>query len=61
MVTPQKAEAPVRVAAGDIRLDAAVANPTSTNVEVLDQALLKGAVRYPTSAELGVNGTVLIF
>ena len=54
-------EAPVRVVAADINLDATVANPTSTNVDTLDSLLLSGAVRYPTSAMLGVNGTVLLF
>jgi LPXTG-site transpeptidase (sortase) family protein len=54
-------ESPVRVVAKSINLDVTVANPTSTDVSVLDAALLKGAVRYPTSALLGQNGTVLIF
>jgi LPXTG-site transpeptidase (sortase) family protein len=54
-------ENPVRVVAKSIGLDVAVENPTSTNVDVLDQSLTKGAVRYPTSALLGVDGTVLIF
>ena len=58
---PAQPEAPVRVVASDINLDVTVANPTSTNVDVLDADLLSGAVRYPTSAELGVDGTVLIF
>ncbi|MBY0472720.1 sortase [Patescibacteria group bacterium] len=52
---------PVRVVAKDVGLDATIANPVSTDVEVLDQALLKGSVRYPTSAQLGVDGTVLLF
>ena len=56
-----KAELPVRVTSSVIGLHVTVSNPTSTNVEKLDQALLTGAVRYPTSAQLGVNGTVLIF
>jgi LPXTG-site transpeptidase (sortase) family protein len=55
------AEAPVHVSAKTIGLNVAVSNPTSTDVEVLDQTLLKGAVRYPTSAMLGVDGTVLLF
>ncbi len=54
-------EAPVRVVAKNIGLNAAVVNPTSTNIETLDKALTLGAVRYPTSAMLGVNGTVLLF
>jgi LPXTG-site transpeptidase (sortase) family protein len=55
------AEAPVRVVAPAIGMNVTVSNPSSTNVDVLDTALLKGAVRYPTSAMLGVNGTVLLF
>ncbi len=52
---------PIRVVAGAVGLDAAVVNPADTDIGVLDKALLKGAVRYPTSAELGVDGTVLLF
>ena len=59
--TPQTPEAPVRVVAKDINLDVNVVNPTTTDVDQLDQELTKGAVHYPTSAELGVNGTVLLF
>jgi LPXTG-site transpeptidase (sortase) family protein len=54
-------EAPVRVVAKDINLDVAVVNPTSTSTSVLDDALTHGALRYPTSNELGVNGTVVLF
>lgn len=56
-----EAEAPVRVKAGAIGLDVKIENPTSADVAVLDDSLLRGAVRYPTSAMLGVNGTVLLF
>lgn len=56
--TPQQ---PLRVAAKDVGLDVSVHNPSSVDIEVLDNALLYGAVRYPTSAELGVDGTVLLF
>jgi len=55
------AEAPVRVVAPSIGMDVKVENPTSTEISVLDDSLLRGAVRYPTSAMLGVNGTVLLF
>ncbi len=55
------AELPVRVVAAKVGLDVSVANPDSTDVEALDEDLLKGAVRYPTSAQLGVDGTVLLF
>lgn len=58
---PSSPQMPVRIVAKDISLDASVANPVSTDITVLDDALLKGAVRYPTSAQLGVDGTVLLF
>ena len=59
--TPDNPEAPVRVVAKDVGLDVTVVNPTTTDVDQLDQELTKGAVHYPTSAQLGVNGTVLLF
>jgi len=54
-------EQPVRVVAKAIELDAPISNPGSTNVHTLDTALLKGAVRYPTTALLGEEGTMLVF
>lgn len=59
--TPANPEDAVRVVAKDISLDVNVVNPSSTDIDVLDQDLTLGAVHYPTSAQLGVNGTVLIF
>lgn len=55
------AEAPVRVVAPSIGMNVTIENPESTDVKVLDDSLLRGAVRYPTSGFLGVNGTVLLF
>lgn len=54
-------EKPVRIVAAGIELDAPISNPGSTNVHALDAALLKGAVRYPTTALLGEEGTMLVF
>jgi LPXTG-site transpeptidase (sortase) family protein len=54
-------EEPTRVEIPAIDLEIAVANPKSTDVAVLDAALLKGAVRYPTSAELGEKGNTVLF
>ncbi len=54
-------EMPTRIVAKSIGLDKTIANPTSTDVETLDTALQGGTVRYPTSARLGEEGTVLIF
>lgn len=58
---PADAEVPLRVVARSIGLDAPVANPATTDIEALDQELLHSTVRYPTSAMLGVEGTVLLF
>ncbi len=52
---------PVRVVAKEIGLDASVSNPGSTDVALLDHAALSGAVRYPTSASLGEDGTMILF
>jgi LPXTG-site transpeptidase (sortase) family protein len=54
-------ENPIRVVAKDIGLDAAVVNPASSDNKVLDEALTHGALRYPTSNPLGVNGTTVLF
>ncbi len=54
-------ELPVRIVADKISLDSKVNNPVSTDIEVLDNSLLTGAVRYPTSGQLGVDGTILLF
>lgn len=54
-------ENPVRVSIPAIDLDVSIKNPTSTNVAVLDEALLTGAVRYPASAKLGEEGNTILF
>jgi|SRR6185503_6742035 len=54
-------ELPTRVVAASVGIDQKVVNPSSTDVDALDQDLLSGTVRYPTSAKLNENGTVLIF
>ena len=53
-------EDPIRVTASEIKLDVTVENRTSTDLDVLNAALLKGAIRYPTSAQLGTKGTVVL-
>ncbi|MEJ0054103.1 MAG: sortase [bacterium] len=58
---PQSAELPVKIEVPSIRLSAKIANPSSTDIETLDHALLGGAVRYPTSAKLGEAGNVILF
>ena len=54
-------ELPMKIEIEKIGLVAIIANPETTAVEVLDEGLLKGAVRYPTSAKLGEAGNVVLF
>jgi LPXTG-site transpeptidase (sortase) family protein len=54
-------ELPVKIEIPKINLSASIANPTTTDIAILDQGLLSGAVRYPTSAELGEDGNVVLF
>ncbi|PIR83499.1 hypothetical protein COU19_00145 [Candidatus Kaiserbacteria bacterium CG10_big_fil_rev_8_21_14_0_10_56_12] len=54
-------EEPTAIEIQSLGLHATVSNPTTTNVAALDDLLLHGAVRYPTSAKLGENGNVVIF
>ena len=54
-------EEPVRIVFPTLKKNVEVANPTSTDIAVLDAALLTGAVRYPLSAKLGENGNVVLF
>jgi LPXTG-site transpeptidase (sortase) family protein len=54
-------ELPTKIEIPAIKLSATVSNPESTDVNVLDNALLTGAVRYPSSSKLGEAGNVIIF
>jgi len=54
-------ELPTKIEIPTIGLAQDVSNPTSTDVQLLDNALLTGPVRYPTSSKLGVSGNVIIF
>ncbi len=54
-------EQPTKIEIPAIGLSQKVSNPTSTDVEKLDAALLTGPVRYPSSSNLGEEGTVIIF
>ncbi|MDD3531702.1 MAG: sortase [Candidatus Pacebacteria bacterium] len=54
-------ELPTNIEIPTIGLKATIANPTTIDVETLDAELLKGAVRYPTSARLGETGNVVLF
>ncbi len=54
-------EEPLRIVAETINLDEEIENPESSDMEVLDAALSRGAVRYPGSARLGEKGNLLLF
>lgn len=54
-------ELPTAIHIPSINLSVTVANPDTTNVEKLDELLLSGTVRYPTSGKLGENGNVIVF
>ncbi|MBA3789528.1 sortase [Patescibacteria group bacterium] len=54
-------ELPTKVVISSIGVSAQIANPATTNIEALDQSLLSGAARYPTSATLDQQGTVVLF
>ena len=56
-----RVELPISIAIPALNLAATIANPDTANVATLDTLLLKGAVRYPTSAKLGETGNVVLF
>lgn len=55
------ADAPVSVVIDAIGTNVPVLNPVSTDIAALDAALLKGAVHYPGSANLGDSDNMVIF
>lgn len=52
---------PVGIQIPSVGIDLPVQNPTTTDVDALDALLNKGPAHYAQSADLGVNGNVLIF
>ena len=54
-------ELPTKIEISKIGLSSIVVNPTTVDIVALDKELLKGAVRYPTSAKLGETGNVVLF
>lgn len=54
-------ESALRVDISKINISVTVASPTTTDIAVLNVALLSGAVHYPTSAKLGEDGNVVLF
>jgi len=60
-LAPIVSELPTTIEIPDISLAAVIVNPTTTDIPSLDEKLLKGVVRYPTSAKLGEDGNVVLF
>ena len=54
-------ELPTSVVIPAIGVDAQIYNPSTTSPKVLDDFLLKGAVRYPGSGLLGGSGNIFLF
>lgn len=52
---------PVRITIPVIGVNASILNPVSQNISVLDNALLYGAVRYPSSGTLESSRNIFIF
>lgn len=52
---------PVRIVIESVGINVSVENPTSRDIDVLDNALLSGAVRYPSSGLLNDNSTMFLF
>lgn len=56
-----KTAEPVQIIIPKIGVDSKISNPVSTEAEILDEALLKGAVHYPGSGSLKDISNVFIF
>ena len=52
---------PTRVVVPKVGIDTPVSNPSKSDIAVLDDALLSGAVRYPGTAFMNEEGSVVIF
>jgi len=57
----EKTAKPIRIIINKIKVNSIISNPTSTNLATLDEALKKGAVRYPKSGLLGENDNIYLF
>ncbi len=58
---PHTPQVPVRITVPSIGLDTNIVTPSSSDINVLDSALLTGAVLYPNSGLLNENTNMLIF
>lgn len=52
---------PSQIIIKDVAIDVPVLNPSETSVKALDDALLRGVVRYPLSTRLNEEGNMFIF
>jgi LPXTG-site transpeptidase (sortase) family protein len=52
---------PIRIEVPEVGIKASVSNPSSTNIDTLNNELLAGAVRYPGTGVPGEKGNVLLF
>ena len=57
----QIGELPISIKIPAIGVDSQIYNPATTSIEVLNNYLTKGAVRYPGSGLLGGGGNVFVF
>jgi LPXTG-site transpeptidase (sortase) family protein len=57
----EKGSNPVRIIIGSVSIDLPVQNPATRDVDALDALLQTGPARYSASAQLGVDGNVVIF
>lgn len=57
---PTKYEYPIRIVIASVGVDGVIKNPSSNNIDALDNALTQGAVRYPGSGVPGA-GNMFIF
>lgn len=60
-VAVQVQSTPTRITIEKIQVDAPILSPLSTDVDVLDRALLSGVVHYPGSGLLGEERNMLLF
>jgi LPXTG-site transpeptidase (sortase) family protein len=52
---------PVRIVIPRVKIDSVIESPSSTNTQVLDEALTRGVVHYPGSGLLNEEANVFLF
>lgn len=57
----QVSNVPIRVAIPNVGIDTLIENPESRDIEVLDQALGRGAVHYPGTGTLQEDANIFLF